>query len=531
MSLVQDIRNFSNLVSSLGPLLRTRVTLETATAELKQRLDNREENFLTTIERGVFGNPHSPYRELFAFAGCALGDVRQIVRTKGLETTLRALRDSGVYFTFDEFKGREPVKRGNTTFTVSPGQFRNPAVRQHLRTQSGGSTGAPTRMSWSLARVSRTAGYAAIRQAAYGIKGLPKARWRGLMPQEVSSLLNSALIDAMPERWFTPQTPFDLRMPWRRYPLATYALLGAMRWHGARPPWPEHVPLESAHIVARWAAEKSRTHGGCYISAGASMSLRICLAAKAEGIDLRGVRFSAGGEPMSPAKVAGITEVGATCWPGYFSSETGAIGMGCAHPIETNDQHLFEDVHALIQVPRSVPGASTTVDAFNVTTLVPSATNILVNLELDDYGVVETRRCGCLFESLGLTTHVREIRSYRKLTGEGVSLVGTDMIRVLEDVLPRAFGGSALDYQLAEEEDERGFTRLTIVVSPRVHVPDESAVVDAVLAALSSGDASADYARLTWQQAKTFRVARREPQWSARGKFPVILVNKERTAG
>jgi len=154
-----------------------------------------------------------------------------------------------------------------------------------------------------------------------------------------------------------------------------------------------------------------------------------------------------------------------------------------------------------------------------------------VNLELDDYGVVETRRCGCLFESLGLKTHVRDIRSYRKLTGEGVSLVGTDMARVLEEVLPGTFGGSALDYQLAEEEDHRGFTRLTIVASPHLKLPDDAVVINTVLAALSNGDASADYARVAWQQAGTFRVARREPQWSARGKFPLIRVTKERKAG
>ena len=70
--------------------------------------------------------------------------------------------------------------------------------------------------------------------------------------------------------------------------------------------------------------------------------------------------------------------------------------------------------------------------------------NIFINLELDDYGLVETRRCGCLFESLGLTTHLRHIRSFRKLTGEGVSLVGSDMARVLEEVLPSTYGVSMM---------------------------------------------------------------------------------------
>ena len=105
------------------------------------------------------------------------------------------------------------------------------------------------------------------------------------------------------------------------------------------------------------------------------------------------------------------------------------------------------------------------------------------------------------------------------------------MARVLEEVLPSTYGGSALDYQLSEEEDARGFTRLTLIVSPRVLLPDDTVVIDTLLKALSKGDASADYARLTWQQAGTFRVARREPECSAREKFPLILSKRERAAG
>ena len=86
---------------------------------------------------------------------------------------------------------------------------------------------------------------------------------------------------------------------------------------------------------------------------------------------------------------------------------------------------------------------------------------ILLNVQSDDYGVVEERRCGC-HSKPRLPTHVRGVRSYKKLIGEGVTLVGSDMERVIERVLPARFGGSALDYQLAEEEDARGFTRILI---------------------------------------------------------------------
>ena len=46
-------------------------------------------------------------------------------------------------------------------------------------------------------------------------------------------------------------------------------------------------------------------------------------------------------------------------------------------------------------------------------------------------------------EGYGFTTHLREVRSYSKLTGEGVTLIGDEMIHLLEHVLPARFGGSA----------------------------------------------------------------------------------------
>ena len=98
-----------------------------------------------------------------------------------------------------------------------------------------------------------------------------------------------------------------------------------------------------------------------------------------------------------------------------------------------------------------------------------------MNVESDDYGVIEEQSCGCPLECYGYTEHLREIRSFRKLTGEGVALVGSDMVRILEEVLPGRLGGSPLDYHLMEEEDADGFTRLSLVVSPRIEIADEQA--------------------------------------------------------
>ena len=93
------------------------------------------------------------------------------------------------------------------------------------------------------------------------------------------------------------------------------------------------------------------------------------------------------------------------------------------------------------------------------------------------------------------------------------------MVRILEEVLPGRFGGSALDYQLMEEEDDRGFTRLSIVVSPKVRLADERQIVDTVIEALGHGEADAVISKRMWEQAGTIQVKRMEPVWTKRGKL------------
>lgn len=529
MGLSGDLRNMTRLARGLRSYLRRRLSIHDAREIIRQRFDQREANFLGMVERGIFDVPTSPYLPLLAQAGCQFADVRSMVRTRGVEATLRALRDAGVFVTFEEFKGRRRLVRGGVDVAVTTSDFANPSRQHHYWTESGGSTGAGTRVSTDLAKLADTAPYLMIANDAHGLTGAPKAIWRGLLPAgaAINYLLASAITGDVPSRWFTPIAPRDLTSS-RKYPLATYSILALSRLSGARLPWPTRVGLDRADIVARWAASAAAEHGRCHVSTSASMALRACLAAAEAGLDLTGVCFSGGGEPMTPAKARGIEQTGARCRPTYFSTETGPMGMSCGHPTEPNDQHLLEDAVALIQSPHEVASSGRVVDAFNVTCLLPSSTHVMLNVELDDYGVVEQRSCACAFEALGLTTHIRRIRSFRKLTGEGVTLVGSDMERILEDVLPAAFGGSPLDYQLTEEEDADGRTRISLVVSPRVAVADEAAVIDTVMRALAGSGAGADHARASWQLAGTLRVRRAEPAWTDRGKLQPLHLNRSR---
>jgi hypothetical protein len=191
-------------------------------------------------------------------------------------------------------------------------------------------------------------------------------------------------------------------------------------------------------------------------------------------------------------------------------------------PIEENDQHLLSDNLALIQHPREVMDSGVAVDAFYFTSLKPLASKVLLNMESDDYGILEERSCGCPLEELGYHQHIRRIRSFGKLTGEGVTLVGSDMIRILEEVLPARIGGGPQDYQLLEEEDDVGFTRLALLVHPRVDAPPEEQIIETLLQAIADSGDAGGLASSFWQQAETFRVRRQEPIWTARGKFMPI---------
>jgi hypothetical protein len=291
-------------------------------------------------------------------------------------------------------------------------------------------------------------------------------------------------------------------------------------------PWPERVTIDQAGVVARWAKDALAEHGHCLILTPTSQALRVCVAAEREGIDLTGAVFRIAGEPVTPAKVAGIERSGARAFTNYGFAEAGRIAFACSNPLECNDVHLANGMVALIQHDREVPGTDLVVPAFNFTSLLPVSPRILLNAESDDYGIVEERACGCIFEQLGCHPHLRQIRSFRKLTGEGVTLIGSEMIHILEEVLPARFGGSPLDYQLLEEEDEQGFTKISLVVSPRIEIADESAVIQAVLDALHHSGTMADAVGTTWSQAGSLRVKRMEPIWTGRGKLMSLYVAK-----
>jgi hypothetical protein len=116
--------------------------------------------------------------------------------------------------------------------------------------------------------------------------------------------------------------------------------------------------------------------------------------------------------------------------------------------------------------PAALSGAE--VSALLFTTLLPSASRILINVEMDDAGIIDesgSSGCDCVFRHLGLTTVLHEVASFGKLTGHGVTLIGTDVLSILEDRLPAKLGGRVGDFQLVERE-AGAQTEIELRVSP-----------------------------------------------------------------
>ena len=514
---------FARFPFAVRRFLTHRITLDDAKRIVRERMEQREANLLLAVTRGVYGHPSSPYLALLKHAGCELGDFRDLVARKGVDPALRQLREAGVYVTYEEFKGRKPIERPGLTIPTRASDFDNPEARRDLAGRTSGSTGAAVKFAIALDYIAARASQRLIALSAHDLIGVPSACWRGILPDRtIGQLLAGALIDALPMRWFSPIGLRDSRH-WLKYRAGSYYLIACMRAAGIRVPWPEYVPMDRALTIAQFAAAAAKAHGRVLMRGGTSRAVRVAIAARDAGLDLSGVTFMGAGEPATDGKLRQVEAVGARFVSNYGMSDASLPGAGCAARVGVSDYHLLTDTIALIPYPHRVEAFGVTVSAFVMTTLLPISPKVMLNVETDDFGIVEERHCGCELEACGYTTHLREIRSYSKLTGEGVTLIGDDMIHILETALPARFGGTSFDYQLMEDEDEQGFTRLFVTVSPRVELQDERAVIDCVLDGLRRASPATDAARLTWQNAQTLRVRRGEPVWTGRKFSPLYM--------
>jgi hypothetical protein len=518
LGVLNDVKAFARYAVGLRSFLRQPLTSEECRRQVERGLNTRDRALLVILERAVYGQARSPYRALLEHAGIELGDVERLLRESGVEGALERLHDEGVYVSLDEFKGRRPIQRPGLSLDVRPENFDGPLIGAAFVGSTGGSTGPRRRVFSDFDHRAHGAVYHRLFLEAFDLLERPAAVWRAAPPGSagIGTVLGSAKVGQPVERWFSHNRLLPRRGIVKDFVFTAYTV-AASRTSPMRLPWPEYVPVQEAGRVARWAAEKRGSGTPALLSAPASSGVRVALAAEKLGLDIAGTFFRLSGEPFTQAKADVIVRTGARAVSNYSMSELGRVGVACASPEALDDLHVTTDHLAVIQRERTVaPGAS--VPALLFTTLRPNAPKLMLNVESDDYGTLVQRECGCLLGELGFSTHVHSVRSYEKLTSEGMTFVGSDVIVLLDELLPARFGGQPTDYQLVEEEVD-GFPKVGVVVSPTVGEVDERAVIEAVLGALSAGPGYKGMMADVWRGGDTLRVVRREPYATAAGKI------------
>jgi hypothetical protein len=525
-----DIRIATRFLRRLPGFLRHPVTLREARLVLRGRLEGRGADLLALVRASIYDHATSPYRQLLAAAGCEYGDLDRLVTREGVEPALRVLSRHGVYLTVDEFKGRRPVVRGSTTLVVDPRQLQNPRARAHVPAQSSGSRGPAAPADVDLAFIRELAVNHCLALNARGGGAWHHAIWSVPGSAALKRILWLAGFGAPPVRWFSPVDPAGPELhPRYRWSARATCWVGALA--GVSLPHPVHVPLADPRPIVRWLAEVLQA--GCvpHLSTYASAAVRLCEAACAANVSLRGAQFTLSGEPVTEARLAAVLHAGVTAVPQYGASEAGGtIGHGCLAPTEADDIHLFDDLRAVIQ-PEGV-GADPALppDALLFSSLRPAAPYVLLNVSLGDRAALGRRACGCPLERLGWATHIHAIRSDEKLTAGGIRLFDTNLITVLERALPARFGGGPTDYQLIEDETADGHPRLRLVVSPTVGPLDPGALTDAFLAAIGAGAGAERVTGLLWRDSGLLQVERRRPEATAGGKI-LHLVRRQASTG
>jgi hypothetical protein len=512
-------------VRRLRPYLAEPLGRDTALELLARQRAAREDSFLETLRRGVWGNPRSPYLALLDRAGATFEDVAALVRRDGLEPALGRLFDAGVYVTLDEFKGLRPIRRSGFERPVTAADFDNPLVTDTLQATGGGTRSRGRRLVFDLDHITDDVPSHALLIGAFDVARAPMVLWRPAPPGAAG--IRRALIHAKAggtiAAWLSQsRVPGWLTLPSQR--LVSEAVAWGSAGLRVAIPRPRYLSLDRAVDVARCLVSLRDANRPAHLQTSVSSAVRVVLAAADAGLDLSGTFVGVGGEPLTDARARLFEAAGCRYSSFYSMTDCGQIGIGCADRRAPDDVHLNDGKVAVIQPRRQQETGSDPVPgALYCTTLLGSSPKLLLNMETGDRGVLETRDCGCLSGAMGLRRHLRHVRSYEKLTTEGMHFAGDVLLDLVEEGLPGRFGGAPTDYQFVE--DRRGhLSKIQIVVSPRVGFVQDEHVVAFVLGRLSAGSAGNRMMSAYVGQARALTVERRDPYATPTAKIAALHV-------
>jgi hypothetical protein len=355
-----------------------------------------------------------------------------------------------------------------------------------------------------------------------------KADWEILGAGARFRLLKYAAFGAPPARWFSQLDPDSSELdPIFRW--GDRAVRWGSRLAGVALPRPIYAPVNDPIRLARWMRDMLRRGQVPHLFSFPSSAVSLCRRASEAGISLEGAQLTIGGEPVTEARLATIREVGVTALPRYGSMECGPIGYGCLCPDTADDVHLQHDLHALIQAGPAGEALGFPPGALFVSTLHPAAPFVMINVSMGDQATISRRRCGCPLQTQGWGTHLHGVRSFEKLTGTGMTFFDIDVIRVLEEVMPARFGGFPTDYQLLEQESEKGEPQLRLLVHPELGPMNTDEVAETFLSAIGATNRLYRMMESCVREARILKVERRIPQSTRSGKILHLHIERHAT--
>ncbi len=361
--------------------------------------------------------------------------------------------------------------RSGQTIAATTADFANPLARGGYEGRSSGSRSSGTRTRKTAAFRMYSVGYQRLREVEFDLAQRTHIAVRPILPSGlgITGSIRASRTGRPCEKWFAIAGGGSSSLHYRSL---TSFLVAAARLQGVQAPFPTYLPPNDFSAPARLIAEKRQAGEKCYISSFVSPSVRVAAAARDLGLDISGTLFLVGGEALTRSKRELIESIGCETTAGYTASETGPVGNAC-RSMTGNCVHVFSDAIEVVTRKRAAPFSGIEVNSLMFTALLPMAPYLFINVEMDDEGVVEESTCDCVYSRFGFRKQIRDMASYGKLTGQGMTLVGTSAVEILDKVLPARFGGAPTDYQLVEQEGD-GQTQLTLRVSPRVKaVPDD----------------------------------------------------------
>lgn len=523
---ISRIKQLALMTWGFHDYLKRPLTLKYAIEKVKRRMDNREKNFLGTVKNLIYENKYSPYRKLLLWAGCEYSDLEHSVGHEGIEKTLEKLRDEGVCLTLEEFKSKIPIYRRGLTIETCEADFDNPFIMgKSIQASTSGSRSKGTRVMYDWDFIAEEAANELILYETHGLTYFPLALWFPGLPaiSGIHNLLMNVKFRRPPEKWFS-HLGNGMIKPSLKNRFAMHYISLVCRMFGISTPPIEFVGIGDAVKVAEWMEKAKKRNGKCVVRTYTSSAVRIVQAAIDKGIDISGNVIFTGGEPLTERRLRFMESAGVTAFPRYVATESGLIGASCANRKPPDEMHIYLDRLAVIQMQRKTNIGKHNINSFLFTSLLSTTGKVLFNTEIGDFGRLKVKPCSCLFGKLGMNVHVYAVRSYDKLTGEGMTLLGSELDDIIAELIENA-GGCPDDYQFWESYDENGLYSLIIAISPNVSNLNEDNFKKAILERLRSRNSATAITSELWKQADTLQIVRAYPEMS-KGFKKLQIINK-----